>query len=159
MTPQENKPDFEAIAKEYYPQGVVKESLSIPNDEWKPFINGCDHVWSTFVVPLQEKHRKASEAWGNAIRLCEEQIINVKELESENQALKEENRKLTTTFIDQEVAADHPNENLSHWQYQQFTRVAITQLKNDNQALRDEVERLKAYIQKLEQANAYLHGR
>lgn len=43
------KPDFEAMAKEIYPHGVIHEALSIPEDSWKPFIAGCELIWKDHV--------------------------------------------------------------------------------------------------------------
>lgn len=127
-----NKPYFKEIANKIYP--LRNNNYDFSHSHTKAFVKGCEHVWNTHVVPLQEWK---DEATAKLIEVAQACSI----LESENKALKEENTRLTTKFIEEEHAADHPNENLSYWQYQQFTRAAITKLK-------EEIERLKVEVLK-----------
>lgn len=71
-------------------------------------------------------------------------IKYLSETQADNKALREENTRLTTKFIEEEHAADHPNESLSYWQYQQFTRAAITKLKEEILQLKAEALKEKS---------------
>lgn len=79
MTPQENKPDFEALLREI---GVGTISKSI-------VLKLCEHVWSTYVVPLvewQKKHIRIMNTHGYA--------GEIERLESENKSLRDEVERL-----------------------------------------------------------------
>lgn len=137
------QPDFKIEGESRYPIRSSGKIYSIR----KAFRAGCEHVWNTHVVPLQEENQRLKNDLLDALDLKEGKGPTALSMAiSENKALREENTRLTTKFIEEEHAADHPNENLSYWQYQQFTRAAITKLK-------EEIERLKA---ELKNANSAL---
>lgn len=121
----ENKPDFESMLKKnafkIHPLDTEKAAVSIDHADW------CfEHVWSTYVVPLQERltlEKESNDLLHQAMRSAESRGVQKgrEEMESENKALREE---------------------------QERCLKALEQLANYNKNLLEEIDRLKSEVLK-----------
>lgn len=113
MTEQENKPDFALI------------EIGTTHSENNAFERGCDHVWSTYVVPLQEENRRLQ----NRI----ESLENIADMDRKTE------HQYNQLYKEKEALRDEVERCLK----------ALEQLANHGKNLSDEVERLTEQIQKL----------
>lgn len=138
MTEQENKPDFALI------------EIGTTHSENNAFERGCDYVWSTYVVPLQEENKKLKgedtvilprakyeKIVATLVRQRDTLSDEKSKLESENKSLKESLHAAERLRASDAMSAlDEAN----------FLRKTI-------ESLRDEVERLKAFPAALDKYN------
>lgn len=95
----ENKPDFEQSSKEF----VFTRDLGIDEQEtaFLSYVAGCEHVWNTHVVPLQEKAKYWEQQYADLGKTAADHLeyankkrLQNETLESENKALREEIERL-----------------------------------------------------------------
>lgn len=115
---ENNKPDFEALAS--------NQSDIVDHDAFVGFVSGCEHVWNTYVVPLQERltlEKESNHLLHQAMTSAESRGVQKgrEEMESENKALREE---------------------------QERCLKALEQLANYNKNLLEEIDRLKSEVLK-----------